>query len=439
MAKTLVESPLTTRNAREKLPRGIHWRAIDPDVHLGYRKGARGGRWLVRWYHGDGKYRQSTLGTADDAISEGALSFEAAAKLARSHITDYRKAARCASGGEVPMVRQAVEQYIAMRDARDRAREQRPIRSDASRRLGRYVLADPIADTALHHLTDATLRGWRRRLKPSLQPASTQRLASDLKAALNAFYLENRKRLPADFAETVRIGLKAPPQEVPAEPKSHHAQMLTDKQVRAIVRAAAAVDPDGDFGRLVLVMAATGARFAQVKRLRVDDVQTSLSRILMPASRKGRPKATNYIAIRVGEDVLTALEPAIEGRAPTELLMCRWRHRQTGPGTWARVSRGPWYTPSEMLRPWHAACASAGVPGKIPYALRHSSIVRAIRANLPIRLVAALHDTSVTMIERHYGRWITEGLEELAAQAIIPIVDQSTAASDTEALLEDVD
>jgi hypothetical protein len=48
--------------------------------------------------------------------------------------------------------------------------------------------------------------------------------------------------------------------------------------------------------------------------------------------------------------------------------------------------------------------------------------VRAIRINLPIRLVAALHDTSVTMIERHYGRWITEGLEELAAQAIIPII-----------------
>jgi integrase len=249
-----------------------------------------------------------------------------------------------------------------------------------------------------------------------------QRLSSDLKAALNAFYVENRKGLPADFAETVRIGLRTPSQEVPAEPKSYQAQMLTDQQVRAIVRAAMEQDEYGDFARLVLVMAATGARFAQVKRLRVEDVQSELSRIMMPASRKGKAKRISYIAVRVGRDVLDALEPAIRGREPGEPLLCRWRHIQTSPTHWQRVSRGPWYTPSEMIRPWHSACARAGVPGKIPYALRHSSIVRAIRINLPIRLVAALHDTSVTMIERHYGRWITEGLEELAAQAIIPII-----------------
>ncbi|MEG3146797.1 hypothetical protein U1839_19265 [Sphingomonas sp. RT2P30] len=34
---------------------------------------------------------------------------------------------------------------------------------------------------------------------------------------------------------------------------------------------------------------------------------------------------------------------------------------------------------------------------------------RGLRMGLPIRLVAAIHDTSVAMIERHYSRWITEG------------------------------
>jgi integrase len=429
VAKTLTESPLTTRGAREKLSRGIHWRAIDPDVHLGYRKGQRGGRWLVRWYNGEQKYRQATLGTADDVLCEGALSFEAAAKLARERVTRNRRAALALGGGAAATVRTAVEPYIAMRDARDRAREQRPIRSDASRRLGRYILDDSIAEVALHELTDAALRAWRRRLNPQFKHATTQRLVSDLKAALNAFYVENRKRLPADFAETVRIGLKTPSLEMPTEPKSYQAQMLTDEQVRAVVQAAIEQDDDGDFSRLVLVMAATGARFAQVKRLRVEDLQPEFSRIMMPASRKGKPKAARYIAVRVGMDVLQALQPAIDGRESAEPLLCRWRHVQVGPAQWQRVSRGPWYTPSEMLRPWHSACARAGVPGKIPYALRHSSIVRAIRANLPIRLVAALHDTSVTMIERHYGRWITEGLEDLAAQAIIPIIGASSAVA----------
>jgi hypothetical protein len=66
----------------------------------------------------------------------------------------------------------------------------------------------------------------------------------------------------------------------------------------------------------------------------------------------------------------------------------------------------------------------AGLPDVIPYALRHSSIVRGIRANLPIRLVAALHDTSVEMIERHYSRWIVDGLEEMAARAVVPLAPQ---------------
>jgi len=62
-----------------------------------------------------------------------------------------------------------------------------------------------------------------------------------------------------------------------------------------------------------------------------------------------------------------------------------------------------------------------GLGGVVPYALRHSSIVRGIAAGLPIRLVAAMHDTSVAMIEKHYSRWIVEGLEDLTARAIIPL------------------
>lgn len=61
----------------------MHWRGLDPDIHLGYRKGKRGGRWLVRWYTGDQQYQQGTIGTADDLIAEGNLSFEEASRIAR--------------------------------------------------------------------------------------------------------------------------------------------------------------------------------------------------------------------------------------------------------------------------------------------------------------------------------------------------------------------
>src|SRR5262249_25361264 len=42
------------------------------------------------------------------------------------------------------------------------------------------------------------------------------------------------------------------------------------------------------------------------------------------------------------------------------------------------------------------------------YMLRHSSIVRMLLRNIPIRLIAALHNTSVGQIERNYGKHITE-------------------------------
>jgi hypothetical protein len=71
---------------------------------------------------------------------------------------------------------------------------------------------------------------------------------------------------------------------------------------------------------------------------------------------------------------------------------------------------------------WPVIREQAGKPDVIPYAFRHSSIVQGIRAGLPLRLVAALHDTLTTMIERHYSKWITSGLEEMARAAVVPLV-----------------
>lgn len=65
---------------------------------------------------------------------------------------------------------------------------------------------------------------------------------------------------------------------------------------------------------------------------------------------------------------------------------------------------------------------SSGGASTIPYALRHSSIVRGLRLGLPMRLVAATRDMPGTMIERHYSRWITEGLDELTARAVVPLI-----------------
>jgi hypothetical protein len=103
---------------------------------------------------------------------------------------------------------------------------------------------------------------------------------------------------------------------------------------------------------------------------------------------------------------------------PHRRLIERWRLRQIGPMEWERLDHDPWTSSASMIRTWKRAVENAALPAvTIPYGLRHSSIVRGLRAGLPIQLVAAFHDISVAMIERHYSRWITEGSDELVARA----------------------
>jgi integrase len=439
MAKTLSESPLTTRNARAALPLGVHWRRIDPETHLGYRKGKRAGVWLVRWRHGKG-YRQAPLGTADDAIKTGTLAYEAAMKAAREFVEKARADALAEAAGPVLTVRSAVEGYIADRDARESRRAGRSKRSDAASRLCRYVIgrpasgqrkaiaAAPLADVALHNLTEKDLAYWRDRLPESLKATTTRRLMNDLKAALNAAHARDRERLPATLPGVVKHALRTLEREDEAEPVARDNQILSDAEIARILKAAREVDEeehwDGDLFRLVLVLAATGARFSQAARLRIRDFQAKEGRLLIPVSRKGRGGAKAHsVTVPIGADVVATLATIAARRPKDAPLLERWRHVQKPGGMeWRKDRRGAWQSSAEIVRPWQAIRERAGLSEAVAYSLRHSSIVRAIRSNLPLRLIAATHDTSTAMIERHYAKWITSGLEEMVRAALVPLV-----------------
>jgi hypothetical protein len=49
MSKALTEAQVTTAKARSRLELGVHWRRLDAEAHLGYRKGKQSGVWFVRW------------------------------------------------------------------------------------------------------------------------------------------------------------------------------------------------------------------------------------------------------------------------------------------------------------------------------------------------------------------------------------------------------
>jgi integrase len=406
---------------RAGLPKGLHWRGIDKDIHLGYRKSGRGATWLVRWYTRRNRcYQRIDLGIADDVMGEGTLDFTQAVKAAKEAVGQARR--RMASDAEGPplTVRLAVDQYIAARNARQSAHEGRDSRADAASTLNRHVLNDEsFLNLRLDELTEKHLENWRNSIDPKLKGTTKRRILNDLKAALNAMLRKERRRLPPDLGDTILMGLSVEAIRIEPVEIARENQILDENTIRSIIDHAYTLDED--LGIFVLALAATGARFSQLKRMKVRDAQLPLRRLLVPRSRKGRNKAAGYTPIRIGTDIIQALQPCVTSRSSDEPLFCRWRHVQVGPACWKRHSRGAWKTASEMLRPWATICKRLGLVDIVPYALRHSSIVRGIAAGLPIRLVAAMHDTSVAMIEKHYSRWIADGLEELAAQAIVPL------------------
>jgi integrase len=194
---------------------------------------------------------------------------------------------------------------------------------------------------------------------------------------------------------------------------------------KLVVWTAAAFDLDetGDLGRLVLVLAATGARFSQVARLRVRDIQMIEKRIMVPLSAKGKgSKSKSHAPIPVGDDVIEHLRPVLAGRKGHEPLLERWRYRQTAPTVWERVERGPWKSAAELARPWKRVVAEAKLPaGTIPYALRHTSIERMLRNNISSRFVALAHDTSVAMLEKHYAAHVLDDVSDIVRRAVEPI------------------
>jgi hypothetical protein len=53
------------------------------------------------------------------------------------------------------------------------------------------------------------------------------------------------------------------------------------------------------------------------------------------------------------------------------------------------------------------------------YALRHASIVRQWLANVPIRVVAVHHDTSVAMIEKTYSKHLDDPTDTLTRPTLL--------------------
>ena len=116
----------TTSAARkDREPRSKpYYRQIEPDLHLGFRKGKTGGRWCARYYNGGGAYTIETFAKAIDSDAKAikgldldtidkrtALDFWQAQKAAKRIYAARQVEALQGSSGPIT-VRQVVDEYI---------------------------------------------------------------------------------------------------------------------------------------------------------------------------------------------------------------------------------------------------------------------------------------------------------------------------------------
>lgn len=195
MAKKPI-SKIGTREQRKTLrPSGKpYFEGFERGLDLGYRKGQRGGSWVIRRYLGDRKYAVETIGGADDDPTEKeALTYDQARSAARERAQALADETRIASLGPIVTVRSAIEEYVAARDAREvlnrtgkgrKAANSKGLKKDARSRLKHILSNEKLAAKPLSALSTGGLTKWREGLK--MEASSAQRVVNDFKAALNA-------------------------------------------------------------------------------------------------------------------------------------------------------------------------------------------------------------------------------------------------------------
>jgi hypothetical protein len=231
-------------------------------------------------------------------------------------------------------------------------------------------------------VTSKQLRDWRDGLiRAGMLPATANRI---LKVAKAAFVLAGKTdaRIVAN-AQAWQIGF-----ETFSGATTARDAVLTEAQVLAVVAAAYEVSPA--FGLYVHAHAEVGSRSSQLASCVVGDLRGD--RLMVPASKKGgKGRKAGHVGVPLMPALAARLRQAAAGRA-------------TGEPLFLRADGNGWQPEASDHRSlFERAARIAGLPeGTTIYALRHSSIARALLRMAPVRLVASWHDTGVKSIEAHY-------------------------------------
>jgi integrase len=412
MARKVRHSALESRSGRLKLQvrrRPYSGPSLARGIALMYRRNGTNGSWVLKASDGHGAYWTKAFALADDfedADGKNVLTFyeaqDAAKKLARGEDGNADTAPITVDG--------ALKDY--RRDLE--ARNANPYNAESPRvHLTNVLLAKPVQLLNPHEL-----KKWRDGLLGKVAPATVNRVCRCLGAALELARQHDERIQNRQAWEVGLAGL----------PDAQEARnvILSDVTVREFV--ATAYGHDHQLGLFVDVLAVTGARPSQAVRLRVQDFHNHPVRpkLMMPKSAKGggrnrSQKKHERYSVPITPALAAELKDAASGRADDAPLLV-----QSDGSAWGDNPGQRYHRQIDKI------VSAIGVDPAVVtvYALRHSSIVRMLLQNVPIRLVASLHNTSVAMIEKTYSKYITEHSDDISRKALLLHEEPQAAIAD---------
>jgi integrase len=439
MARTVQDAKLGSRTARSNLAVSgkPYYKELDPKLHLGYRKGKTGGKWVARHYIGNGVYKVETLdGVADDkADADGiaALSFAQAQALARKKHLELITAATAPPESERPYtVAVCIEEYLAWLENNRKSADDARYRAEA-------LILPSLGPIACADLTKDTLLRWRdavARSAPRLRTrkckaqkyreigdgdearrrrrASANRVLTILKAALNRAWRDGkivddrawRQIEPFEGVDAARV------------------RYLSIDACRRLINAARVYEDQEDgttprakdeFRLLVRAALLTGARFGELANLCVEDFNRDVGTLRIRTSKSGRARH-----IVLTEEGANLFETLTTGRHGAELML--------------RKADGSRWRKSHQTRPMKKACERAGIePPADFHCLRHSYASHTVMAGAPLLVVAKnLGHSDTRMVEKHYGHlapsYIADQIRAAAPRFGFPEDDSNVTA-----------
>ena len=365
MARKQRNNVLESRTARLKLAlrrRPYPGAKLARGKQMQYRRNKGNGTWLLKVSDSHGKPWTKAFAQADDFDESDGKTI-----LTFFEAQDEAKKLTRGADGSADSAPITVDGALVAYKTDLTARSANPYNADWPRlHLTSALLSKPVALLGANEL-----KHWRDSLLGPMAPSTLNRLIACVSAALEQAAQHDKQIQNRDAWETGLANL----------PNAQAARnvILSDATVRAFVATAYGIDDQ--LGLLTDALAVTGARPSQAVRLRVEDLHDHPLRpkLMMPKSAKGgdrnrAEKKLEQYSVPITVQLAARLREVAKDRADDAPLFLR------GDGSpWGDNPGAGYHREVKQI-----VSAIGADPDATMYALRHSSIVRMLKANVPI-------------------------------------------------------